>query len=98
MAKNKAKTPPNRMPKQEFIRLLAKRLGVSKDTATIVVFTVQDVILESLNLYDGVKLADLVWFENVRQEEAVRILNGEEVKTEAYNKIKATVTERYRKR
>lgn len=100
MAKPKTKTKPKskKMPKQEFIRLFARRLGVSQEVALEIIFTLQDVILESLSKYNEVKLAELVWFENVEQKKATRILNGKEVETEAYTKIKATVTERFRKR
>ena len=56
------------MPKQEFIRLFARRLGVSQEVALEIVFTLQDVILESLSRYNEVKLAELVWFENVEQK------------------------------
>lgn len=97
MTKTKKKTKSKKMPKQEFTRLFSKRLGVSQEVGLQILFTMQDIVLESLQKYDEVKLAELVWFEKVTQPKATRILNGKEVETEAYTKIKATVTERFRK-
>ena len=48
------------MPKQEFIRLLSRRLEISQEATSLVIDTVQGVILESLEDYDSVKFGDLV--------------------------------------
>lgn len=57
---SKAKKKPKKMPKQEFIRLLSRRLDVNQDTTALVIDTVQGVILEALEDYDSVKFGDLV--------------------------------------
>ena len=56
----KAKKKPKKMPKQEFIRLLSRRLEISQEATSLVIDTVQGVILESLEDYDSVKFGDLV--------------------------------------
>lgn len=56
----KAKNKPKKMPKQEFIRLLSRRLDISQEATSLVIDTVQGVILESLEDYDSVKFGDLV--------------------------------------
>ena len=56
----KAKNKPKKMPKQEFIRLLSRRLEISQEATSLVIDTVQGVILESLEDYDSVKFGDLV--------------------------------------
>lgn len=94
---SKAKTKPKKMPKQEFIRLLSRRLDVSQDTTALVIDTVQGVILEALEEYDSVKFGDLVVFNKQDKPKATRILNGEKVTTPAYTGLKATVTERFKK-
>lgn len=94
---SKAKKKPKKMPKQEFIRLLSRRLDVSQDATSLLIDTVQGVILESLEDYDSVKFGDLVVFNKQQKPEATRILNGEKITTPAYTGIKATVTERFKK-
>ena len=56
----KAKQKRKKMPKQEFIRLLSRRLDISQDATSLVIDTVQGVILESLGEYDSVKFGELV--------------------------------------
>ena len=73
---SKAKKKPKKMPKQEFIRLLSRRLDISQEATSLVIDTVQGVILESLEDYDSVKFGDLVVFNKQNKPEATRILNG----------------------
>lgn len=94
---SKAKRKPKKMPKQEFIRLLSRRLDISQEATSLVIDTVQGVILESLDDYDSVKFGDLVVFSKQNKPEATRILNGEQVTTPAYTGLKATITERFKK-
>lgn len=95
MAKTKSK--PKKMPKQDFIRLLSRRLDVSQDATALLIDTVQGVILESLEDYDSVKFGDLVVFNKQKKPEATRILNGEKITTPAYTGIKAVITDRFKK-
>lgn len=57
---SKAKKKPKKMPKQEIIRLLSRRLDISQEATSLVIDTVQGVILEALEDYDSVKFGDLV--------------------------------------
>ena len=93
----KAKKKPKKMPKQEFIRLLSRRLDISQEATSLVIDTVQGVILESLEDYDSVKFGDLVVFNKHNKPEATRILNGERVTSPPYTGLKATITERFKK-
>lgn len=93
----KAKKKPKKMPKQEFIRLLSRRLDISQEATSLVIDTVQGVILESLEDYDSVKFGDLVVFNKQNKPEATRILNGKRVTSPPYTGLKATITERFKK-
>lgn len=84
--------------KPEIIKALADELGVSQSSATHLIETYQKVILDMLDFYDAVKVADLVWIEKREVQGRYRKMpNGEEVYTDPHIKLKAVVVDKYKK-
>lgn len=87
----------NRMGKYEQVRVFAKKLGVSQAIAQHTLECYQEMLLESLHMYDSVKIGDFAILEKVVKKEQRRILNGKEVITPEHTILKARVTKTYKK-
>lgn len=87
----------NKMSKYEFIKLFAKKLGVSQALAEQIIETYQETILESLQHYDYLKIGDIISIERKETKEQSRVLNGNLVTTPSYTYLKAKMTQKYKK-
>lgn len=87
------------MPKKEFIKRVADQLEITQGVATMIIETIESVILEGLQDYNKVKFADLVTF--TKQEVPARPyrLPGDEEERicEAHIKVFADMVEANRR-
>lgn len=84
------------MPKKEFIKRLASKLGTTQVVTASVIEAMEETILEGLHEYEKVKFADLVYF--VKKDVPTRpytLPGSDEVRVrEGYDKIVATVCDK----
>ena len=85
-------------PKQEVARRLATKLDITITSATHLIESYQELLLELLEEYDEVKICDLITLKKQFVESYEKKMpSGDYVTVTSHNKITAVVSEKYRK-
>lgn len=84
---------------KEFTKRLAKKLNVTYRVSDSIIKSIQELVFESLEDNDKVKVGDFLVFDKKEMKEREHILpnSNEVVVKDSYIKLSANLTEKYKK-
>lgn len=86
------------MPKKEFIRRFAVKLGVTQSITEQIIDVLEETVIEGIHEYGRVKVGDLAYFQKKSVPQKTYYLPGDDTPHlhEAYEKVVATTCEKNR--